>query len=94
MFYNMHSFSNEGELFDPPQRVEDSEVYKVFGNDYIVTMPWSDTEWKVGPVQQERSRNYEYSKHGSAEELCALCVATQVWGPSVGRKTVMKLKIQ
>lgn len=90
----MDASTYENELFDPPQRVEDSETYKVFGTDYIVTMPWSDTEWKMGPIQQERYRNYEYSKHGSVEELCALCVATQVWGPSVGRKAVMKLKIQ
>ena len=80
------------EFFDPPQREEDPDIYKALGPDFIVRMPESDTDWQMGPNQKEKYRTYGESI--SVEDLSVLCIATQVWGPTVGRKAVMKLKIQ
>ena len=85
-------FSADDELFDPPRREEDPDICKVLGRDFILRMPQSDTDWQMGPIQKERYRTYGDSL--SVEELSVLCVATQVWGPSRGRKAVMKIRIQ
>lgn len=54
-------------------------------------LPNSDTDWQMGPIQKEKYRTYGESI--TVEDLTVLCIATQVWGPSVGRKAVVKIKI-
>lgn len=82
--------SADDELFNPPQRDEDPHIYRVLGQDFVVRMPNSDTNWQMGPIQKEKYRTYGESI--TVEDLSVLCIATQVWGPSVGRRAVMKLK--
>ena len=86
------NYSVDDELFDPPQREEDPDIYRALGPDFIVRMPKSDTDWQMGSIQKEKYRTYGESI--TVEDLTVLCIATQVWGPSVGRKAFMKLKIQ
>lgn len=81
--------SAEDELFDPPKIIANSDDYRIFKLGEIIHMPQSDTDWEMGPIKQERDRHVE-----EITEASALCVATQVRGPSSGTKAVMKIKIQ
>lgn len=79
---------------NPAQRGHGSDIYKIREPSFIFHMSQSDTYWKMGPIQRESSWIQGQPDKAEVGELSAVCIGTQVEGPSIGRKAVMKLKIQ
>lgn len=69
------------ELIDPPERIDNAATYHVLEPGDAITMPLSDTDWEVGPIQQERYREHGPELSGDVSEISALGIVTQVRGP-------------
>lgn len=50
----MEESAADDELFDPPRRITNSDIYRIFKLGEIIHMPHSDTDWEMGLIQQER----------------------------------------
>lgn len=82
------------ELFDPPQRNDDSDDYDIIEPGFAFHMASSNTDRGMGPIQHYRYRTFGMHGREEVDELSAIFVATQAQGPFLGKKAVMKLKIQ
>jgi hypothetical protein len=84
--------SNRDEVFDPPRAITEPDLYCVLEPGSITHFVHSDTKWKIGPLQIEKSREHD-EKYGFVTDSL-VCVATQVEGSSPGEKGIMKIKLQ
>lgn len=46
------------EFFDPSETIDNAATYGILEPGDVITMPLSDTDWKIGSIQQERSRTW------------------------------------
>lgn len=87
-------------LFGLPERVHKTVAHRIFECDSILHVPRSNTDWRIGPIQQGRLQTLGYDelyedsddKPASVEEVSALCVVIQIRGPNPGQKGCRSLR--
>ena len=59
----------------------------------LLEFPHSGTKWRSGPIFSER-QFHDYDDDEYISEASATCIATQVVGPNVGFKSILKIRAQ
>ena len=59
----------------------------------LLKFPRSGTEWRLGLIFSER-QFHDYDDDKYISEASATCIATQVVGPNIGFKSILKIRAQ
>src|SRR5438034_10264948 len=59
----------------------------------LLEFPRSGTKWRLGPIFSER-QFHDYNDDEYISEASATCIATQVVGPNIGFKSILKIMAQ